>query len=153
MKCWRWTLWAMSVTSDRRISKIIFGTWWHAACVGLETVLCGGRSVEEWLLLYRRASGLWPSLKSSQQLHVMELPTPTDCPHGLLGSDVAQGPPHPHAQNPFKTSKGQDSAFPFLGASDVNSRVNCQEGLLCFPAVQEFWCWTTQTSAAARASF
>lgn len=43
----------------------------------------------------------------------MELPTPTGYPNGLLGSDVAQGPPHPHAQNPFKTDKGQDAAFQF----------------------------------------
>lgn len=65
-------------------------------------------------------------------------PHPTGCPHGLLGSDVAQGPPYPHAQNPFKMAKGQDAAVPFLGAGDVNSRVNCHKGLLPFPAAQKF---------------
>lgn len=136
-------------TPGSRISKIVFRTWWHAACVGLETVLRRGRSVEEWLLLYSWVSGLWLSLKFSQQC-IMELHTPTSVPHGLLGFDVAQGPPHPHAQNPFKMAKGQDAAFPFLHSRD--SRVNCQEGLIPFPAAQKFWCWTTQTSTAARAS-
>lgn len=52
--------------------------------------------------------------------NIVELPTPTGCPHGLLESDVAQGPPHPHGQNLFKMAKGQDAAFPFWGANDAN---------------------------------
>lgn len=61
----------------------------------------------------------------SGTLYIMELTTPTGCPHALLRSDALAGGPH-HA------------VFSFLGISDAKQRDNYQKGLLPLPAAQKF---------------